>query len=141
MSDPFDLQRFVDAQDPVYARVTDQLRSGRKTSHWMWFVFPQIAGLGMSSMSHRYAIGGLGEAKAYLHHPVLGARLRECTELVLGHTHASAAAIFGGIDAQKFQSCMTLFTLAAGQSAPFDAALDAFYGGVRDEATLKRLKD
>src|ERR1051325_5916405 len=113
MSDPYDLQRFVDAQDRVYTRVVAELRAGRKTSHWMWFIFPQIAGLGSSPMAQRYAIGSLDEAKAYLAHPVLGDRLRACTAAVNGVTARSAHAIFGSPDDVKVRSSMGLFTRAA----------------------------
>ena len=109
MADPFDLQRFVRAQDPVIDRVRAELRAGDKRSHWMWFVFPQAAGLGQSEMSKRYAISGAEEAAAYLRHPVLGARLKELTATVNGLQGRTAEQIFGGIDALKFRSCMTLF--------------------------------
>src|SRR4051795_3865404 len=114
-SDPYDLQRFVEAQNTggIYARAVEELRRGRKTSHWMWFVFPQIAGLGRSETSRYYAISSLDEAKAYLAHPVLGPRLRECAGLVVQAQGQSAEQIFGGIDAQKLQSSMTLFLRAA----------------------------
>jgi uncharacterized protein (DUF1810 family) len=109
-ADPFDLQRFVDAQAPVYARVVAELTAGRKTSHWMWFVFPQAAGLGQSAMSVRYAIASEDEARAYLAHPVLGPRLRECTALVKAALATrTPEEIFGGVDAMKFRSCMDLF--------------------------------
>src|SRR2546423_13352075 len=107
MNGPFNLQRFVEAQEPVFERVRVELRRGRKTSHWMWFVFPQIAGLGRSETSRYYAISSLDEAKAYLAHPVLGPRLRECAGLVVQAQGQSAEQIFGGIDAQKLQSSMT----------------------------------
>jgi uncharacterized protein (DUF1810 family) len=109
--DPFDLQRFVDAQAPVYERVLTELRAGRKTCHWMWFIFPQAAGLGRSAMSERYAIRSDAEARAYLAHPVLGARLRECTALVEAALTKGATLerIFGGVDAMKFRSSMELF--------------------------------
>src|SRR4051812_17449034 len=104
----FDLARFVLAQEPVYADVLAELRRGRKTSHWMWFMFPQVAGLGRSAMSQRYAIGGLAEARAYLEHPLLGDRLRASAAIVAGSTSPSAEAIFGSIDAIKLRSSMTL---------------------------------
>ena len=135
------LQRFVDAQDPVYERVLAELRAGRKTSHWMWFVFPQIAGLGRSPMAQRYAITGLDEARAYLAHPVLGARLRECTQLLLDHTGLTAFDIFGGIDAIKLRSSMTLFASAADDASLFRAVLDRYYDGEDDGATLTELGD
>ena len=134
----FALDRFVDAQDGVYAQALAELRAGRKESHWMWFVFPQVAGLGRSPTAQYYAIGSAGEARAYLGHPLLGPRLRECTEAVLTHPNRSAEEIFGAIDALKFRSSMTLFE-AVDEDGAFGAALDAFYGGVRDPATLEQL--
>lgn len=139
MSDPYDLERFVTAQDPVWARVTAELSAGRKQSHWMWFVFPQIAGLGMSATSQLYALPSKDAAKAYLTHPILGARIRETTYLMLGHKGKSAEAILGGIDALKFRSSMTLFDAADDGGGLFTEALDAFYAGEPDPETLKRL--
>ncbi|CAG1000387.1 MAG: DUF1810 domain-containing protein [Rhizobiaceae bacterium] len=136
--DPFLLQRFVDAQDSVYPHVLDELRDGRKRSHWMWFVFPQIAGLGRSAMAERFAISGRDEARAYLDHPVLGPRLRACTDAVLAHRDRSVRDIFGSPDDLKFRSSMTLFA-AAGGGAPFDAAINRFFAGVPDQATLRLL--
>lgn len=138
MSD-FDLERFVTAQAGFHDQALDELRRGRKTSHWMWFVFPQIAGLGRSAMSVRYAIGSLDEARAYLAHEPLGHRLREATRAALVHAARGAEAIFGPIDAAKLKSSMTLFELAAGDPTPFAEALDAFFGGERDPATLRLL--
>ena len=135
----YDLDRFVAAQDPIYRGVLEELRRGRKTGHWMWFVFPQIAGLGYSTMSRRYAIGSLDEARAYLAHPVLGARLRECTGLLLATGGRTAEAILGPIDAVKLRSCMTLFHRAAPEEPVFAQVLDRYYGGVADEATDARL--
>jgi uncharacterized protein (DUF1810 family) len=132
---PLDLQRFVEAQAPVYDRVLDELRAGRKESHWMWFVFPQLAGLGRSAMAQRYAIGSLDEARAYLAHPVLGARLRECAGLLLATRGRSAEAILGPIDALKLRSSMTLFGRAAPGEVLFGEVLERFYGGVPDAAT------
>ena len=132
-----DLTRFVEAQEPVYAAALAELRRGRKESHWMWFVFPQIAGLGSSPTARYYALASLGEALAYLAHPVLGPRLAACTEAVLAHRGRSAEAIFGSVDAMKFRSSMTLFEAAAEGSGPFGAALEAFYDGGRDAATLR----
>ncbi len=111
MDDPFNLQRFIDAQAPVYATVLRELRAGRKTTHWIWFIFPQAAGLGHSPMSKRYAIRSLDEARGYLAHPVLGARLRECVALVRAHEAAglSLEDILGELDAMKFRSCLELF--------------------------------
>jgi uncharacterized protein (DUF1810 family) len=137
--DEFDLARFVAAQDPVIDQVRAELAAGDKRSHWMWYVFPQIAGLGMSAMSQRYAISGRAEAGAYLRHKLLGARLRDCTALVNGVSGRTAAQIFGGIDAVKFRSCITLFAAVAPDEAMFDAALTKYFGGKRDEATLARL--
>ena len=137
-SDPHDLERFVHAQDPVYDGVLRELRACRKASHWMWFVFPQIAGLGSSAMSRRYAIVSRDEAIAYLAHPVLGARLRECTRLVLACRGHSARDIFGHPDDLKFRSCMTLFAAVAADDV-FDAALRALFAGEPDPETLARL--
>lgn len=134
-----DLSRFVAAQAPIYADVLAQLRKGRKTSHWMWFVFPQIAGLGMSAMAQRYAIANADEARDYLAHPVLGAHIRECTEILLTHAGKSAEAMLGGIDAIKLRSSMTLFETVGGADDPFGRCLDTFFGGVRDDATLRLL--
>ena len=131
----YDLERFLDAQEPVYDRVLDEIRSGRKVSHWMWFIFPQVAGLGSSSMSQRYAIASLDEARAYLAHPVLGARLRECAGLLLQSDGGSAEGILGPIDARKLRSSMTLYRRAAPEDALFTEVLERFYGGVADEAT------
>ncbi len=131
-----DLQRFVEAQDPVWRAVTAELSAGRKRSHWMWFVFPQIAGLGRSEMAQRYAIPSPKEARAYLAHDLLGPRLQEATRLAMRSPAASAEALFGGIDAVKFRSSMTLFAQAAGDPAPFREALARWYGGRQDEATL-----
>jgi uncharacterized protein (DUF1810 family) len=136
MNDPFRLQRFVDAQDRggTYDRALEELRGGRKTSHWMWFVFPQIAGLGRSPTAREYAIGSLGEARAYLAHPVLGGRLREASRAVLQHAGSSAEQILGGIDAVKLRSSMTLFLRAGGEDL-FQEVLAAFFDGEPDPAT------
>jgi uncharacterized protein (DUF1810 family) len=138
MTDPFDLDRFVRAQDPVYRDVLGELARGRKQSHWMWFVFPQIAGLGFSAMSQRYAIGSRAEARAYLAHPVLGARLIECTGLVLAAQGRSINAILGAPDDAKFRSSMTLFGAVSDQPI-FGAALARYFAGERDAATLEIL--
>jgi uncharacterized protein (DUF1810 family) len=132
--DPFDLERFAQAQNAggTYDRALKELRRGRKTSHWMWFVFPQMAGLGSSEMSRRYAIHSLEEARAYLHHPVLGKRLRECAQAVLDANARSAEQIFGGIDTQKLQSSMTLFLRADPQQHLFQNVLDRYFEGKRD---------
>src|SRR5579862_1513728 len=135
--DPFNLQRFVAAQDAggTYARAAAELRSGRKTSHWMWFVFPQIAGLGHSPTSRRYALTSLAEARAYLAHPVLGARLTECAAIVLGVPGRTAEQIFGEVDAQKLHSSVTLFMRAVPGEPVFGQVLDRYFGGVPDSAT------
>jgi uncharacterized protein (DUF1810 family) len=141
VADEYHLERFVAAQDErrTYERVLAELRAGRKVSHWMWFIFPQVGGLGSSEMSRRYAIGSLAEARAYLDHPVLGPRLRECAGLVAASDARDAGQIFGGIDAQKLRSCMTLFLLAAPDDKVFARVLDRFYGGQLDPATEGRL--
>lgn len=137
-ADPFDLDRFVVAQDPVIDRVRDELRRGSKASHWMWFVFPQIAGLGTSFIAQRYAIASLDEARAYLDHPILGPRLVECVDLVLAVEGRSAHAIFGSPDDMKLRSSLTLFAQAGGGGV-FQAALGRFFDGKADQATLDRL--
>lgn len=126
-TDPFDLQRFVDAQNPVYERVCRELRSGRKTSHWMWYVFPQLRGLGSSPMSDKYGISGDAEAKAYLGHPVLGPRLRECTAIVNQIEGSTIDHIFGYPDNMKFRSSMTLFAEATPDNAVFTKALRKYF--------------
>ena len=141
VSDPHDLGRFVEAQAGAYGRALDELRRGRKASHWMWFVFPQIAGLGHSAMAQRYAIRSVEEARAYLAHPVLGERLRETTSAMLSHAGRSARDILGVTDDAKFRSCMTLFGSAAPAEPCFRAALDAFFAGEPDPLTLARLRD
>jgi uncharacterized protein (DUF1810 family) len=139
MTDRFNLQCFVEAQEPVYEQVRRELRAGRKESHWMWFVFPQIAGLGQSPMSRRFAISSLEEASAYLAHPVLGPRLKECATLALEVEDKSAPDIFGPVDAVKFRSSMTLFAKAAPGGSVFEQCLEKFFGGEADPATLKNL--
>jgi uncharacterized protein (DUF1810 family) len=139
MTDRFHLQRFVDAQAPIYEAVRQELRAGRKESHWMWFVFPQIAGLGQSPTSLRFAIASLDEAIAYLAHPVLGRRLRECAELVLDVEGRTAREIFGPIDEMKFRSSMTLFARAAHDEDVFQRCLDNYFAGNPDPATHARL--
>ena len=136
MSDPYDLARFESAQAAVYDQVLAELRAGCKRSHWMWYVFPQIAGLGHSGMAQRYAIGSLQEARAYLAHPTLGARLRECSGLVLAVPHGDIHAIFGSPDDLKFHSSMTLFDRAASGETVFRACLLRFFGGTPDASTL-----
>jgi uncharacterized protein (DUF1810 family) len=137
--DRFDLKRFVDAQAPVYDTVVDELRAGRKRTHWMWFVFPQLLGLGSSPMAARYGIRSLHEARAYLHHDLLGPRLRECTQLVNRVQGRSIAEIFGSPDDLKLSSSMTLFALAADDNHDFIELLDKYYGGRRDPLTLAEL--
>ena len=140
MSDPHNLQRFVEAQDRVYTRVVAELRAGRKTSHWMWFVFPQVAGLGSSPMAQRYAIDSLDEARAYLAHPVLGPRLRECTQLLLDVNDVEIGEILGYPDDLKFRSSMTLFASVEGAPPLFDAALAKYFADERDSRTLQLLR-
>ena len=139
MSDPHTLQRFVDAQAPVYAQVRAELRNGRKRSHWMWFIFPQIKGLGVSPTAQFYAIASRGEAEAYLAHAVLGPRLAECTQLVLDVAGRSAHDIFGSPDDLKFRSCMTLFADVTADDALFQAALRLYFNGEPDRRTLEIL--
>ena len=139
MNDPYDLQRFVDAQDRVYARVVSELRAGLKTSHWMWFVFPQVAGLGSSPMAQKYAIDSLDEASAYLAHPVLGPRLRECTQLVLDVIGRDISDILGYPDNLKFHSSMTLFAAVDGAPQLFETALVQYFAGEPDVRTLEIL--
>jgi len=134
-----DLDRFVAAQDRVFEQVRRELRDGRKRSHWMWFVFPQLSGLGHSAMAQRYAIGSLGEATAYLEHPVLGPRLIECAELVNEVAGRSIGDIFGSPDDLKFHSCMTLFASVADAPAVFDEALAKYFGGAPDRQTTRLL--
>lgn len=135
----YDLDRFVKAQDPVIATVLRELRDGRKETHWMWFVFPQLRGLGRSPMAQRYGIDSLEEARAYLGHAVLGPRLLECVEAVLGVTGRTLHEIFGSPDDVKFRSSMTLFALASGSNKPFREALVRYCDGQQDAATLDLL--
>ncbi|HEX7888808.1 MAG TPA: DUF1810 domain-containing protein [Ramlibacter sp.] len=135
-SDPFDLQRFVTAQDGVIDDVRAELSAGRKRSHWMWFVFPQLRGLGLSATAQHYGITSLAEARAYLAHPVLGPRLRECCELMAAVPQRSAHDILGSPDDLKFRSCVTLFSQAAPAETVFQRCLDRFYGGEADPRTL-----
>jgi uncharacterized protein (DUF1810 family) len=139
--DPYDLQRFVTAQDAggTYDRAAAELRGGRKTSHWMWFVFPQIAGLGYSPMSQTYAIASLAEARAYLAHPLLGTRLIECTSILTSVPDRTAEQIFGGTDAMKLRSSITLFMHAAPDEPVFRQVLDQFFNGIADPETEQRL--
>jgi uncharacterized protein (DUF1810 family) len=140
-SDPYDLERFVAAQDAggTYKRAIAELQQGRKTSHWMWFVFPQIAGLGQSPTARTYAISSVAEARAYLAHPVLGPRLAQCAALVCGVPDRSAEQIFGGIDALKLRSSMTLFLHADPTAPVFRQVLDQYFGGNPDPATEQRI--
>ncbi|HEX5483745.1 MAG TPA: DUF1810 domain-containing protein [Terriglobia bacterium] len=137
--DPYKLQRFVDAQDPVFADVCAELRAGRKSSHWAWFIFPQILGLGASSDSRYYAISGLDEAKAYLQHPILGPRLIECCRLVMLVHDRPIREILGEIDSMKFRSCLTLFAHATPENQPFTAALAKYFEGKEDPLTIQKL--
>jgi uncharacterized protein (DUF1810 family) len=139
MADPFNLERFVDAQAAVYEQVRRELTAGRKQSHWMWFIFPQIAGLGQSPMSVRFAIASLDEAIAYLAHPVLGARIRECAQLSLDVEGKTARDIFGSIDEIKFRSSITLFARAAPDEEMFQRCIDKYFAGRFDPATSARL--
>ncbi|HMF78257.1 MAG TPA: DUF1810 domain-containing protein [Bryobacteraceae bacterium] len=139
MNDPFNLERFVTAQNPVFEAVRAELQRGCKQGHWMWFIFPQLRGLGHSAMATRFGIASRAEAEAYIAHPILGPRLMECTELVNlveGHT---AKEIFGAVDALKFRSSMTLFAATAGDAAIFANALQKYFSGQPDRLTLERL--
>lgn len=135
------IERFIEAQAPIYATALAELIAGRKQSHWMWFVFPQIAGLGQSAMSRTYAIQSLDEARAYLAHPLLGARLRECCQAVMNLRGKNAEEVFGSIDAVKFRSCLTLFTEADHDEILFFNLLEKYFDGAADEATLEILAD
>ena len=139
MDDSYNLKRFVEAQDPVYRQVCSELRTGQKTSHWMWFIFPQIEGLGTSTMARKFALSSLKEARAYLEHPVLGPRIIECSTLVLNITGRKIEQIFGYPDDLKFGSSMTLFAHAAPDNHVFDDALQKYFGGEYDRLTLERL--
>ena len=141
MDDPFDLERFVSAQnaDAAYDRAVDELRGGRKTGHWMWFVFPQVVGLGHSAMSRTFAISSLTEAEAYLQHAVLGPRLRECARILAEVPDPDAEQTLGNVDAQKFRSSMTLFMRAAPEEPLFGQVLDRFFDGLPDPATELRI--
>jgi uncharacterized protein (DUF1810 family) len=140
MTEPFNLERFVVAQDGSLETALSEIRRGAKRSHWMWFIFPQIAGLGTSAMARTYAIHSLEEARAYLDHPVLGMRMRECVAALQDLTGTTAEAVFGGIDAIKLRSSLTLF-IAAGAGPLFQAALDRWFEGCKDKATLRLLED
>jgi len=137
--DPYNLERFASAQQAIYPQVVSELRAGYKTSHWMWFVFPQIRGLGRSPISLEYAISSRQEAAAYLQHPILGPRLKECTQLVLDVENRSAEEIFGSPDDLKFRSSMTLFAQVSPDDDIFARALQQYFHGVQDQLTLDRL--
>ncbi len=141
MNDPYDLARFVHAQERVYPTVLEELRSGSKRSHWMWFIFPQIEGLGASPTSVYYSIKSAEEARQYLAHPVLGPRLRECAQILLSLQDRSAEEVFGFPDDLKLKSCMTLFESVADDKAAFAAVLDSYFAGQRDPRTLTELSD
>ncbi len=138
-NDPYDLERFVEAQEPLVDQVRAELAAGRKTSHWMWFVFPQLLGLGNSTMAQAYGVTGLPEARAYLDHPLLGPRLREFTALAVAVPHRSAREVFGPPDDLKFRSSMTLFAQAAPGDPLFGQALDRYFAGEPDPQTLRLL--
>jgi uncharacterized protein (DUF1810 family) len=138
-SDLHNLQRFIDAQHPIYGEVRDELQAGQKETHWMWFIFPQIKGLGTSATAQKYAIQSIDEAKAYLNHPLLGFRLRECTQLVNGVIARSIEDIFGYPDHLKFHSCMTLFAYVSESDKLFTAALTKYFHGQLDRRTLEQL--
>jgi uncharacterized protein (DUF1810 family) len=138
-ADPHDLARFVEAQERNYDRALAEIRAGRKRSHWMWYVFPQLDGLGSSEMARRYAIKNVAEAEAYLSHPVLGPRLTECAEAVLGLEGRSAAEVFGSPDDLKLRSCATLFACVTPPGSVVDRLLAKYYGGERDGRTLRLL--
>ena len=139
VSDPFDLRRFVDAQAHTYDQALQEIRSGAKRTHWMWFVFPQIEGLGRSGMAQRFALSGLEEARAYLSHPTLGRRLVESARALTDLDTDDASRIFGPVDAQKLRSSMTLFAHAAPDEPVFRAVLDQYFDGTEDDATTSRL--
>lgn len=137
--DPYDLNRFVQAHEDDYERALSEIKSGRKRSHWMWYIFPQFDGLGFSTMSKRYSIKSVAEAKAYLSHPILGPRLTECVEAVLSVEGRSAYEIFGSPDDMKLRSCATLFASVSPKSSIFDQLLEKFFQGKRDDKTLRLL--
>lgn len=140
MNDVYDLNRFVQAQEADYERALSEIRSGQKRSHWMWYIFPQFDGLGLSLTSKRYSIKSVAEAKAYLNHPILGPRLIECTEAVLNVEGRSAHEIFGFPDYMKLKSCATLFAYVSPAKSVFDRLLDRFFQGKRDDKTLSLLQ-
>jgi uncharacterized protein (DUF1810 family) len=140
MDDSFNLQRFVDAQAPIYSQALDELERGRKASHWMWFIFPQVEGLGRSATAQQYAISSAEEAQAYLQHAVLGPRLVECVNALLGLDGRTAEQIFGGTDTLKLRSSLTLFLAASGGEQVFEDALDKYFDGVPDLRTLTAIR-
>jgi uncharacterized protein (DUF1810 family) len=139
-SDPYDLQRFLEAQEYDYRQALAEIRSGRKRSHWMWYIFPQYAGLGFSSTSRRYAVKSVAEAEAYLRHPVLGPRLVECAEAALGVEGRSATEVFGAPDDIKLRSCATLFAAVSPPGSVFERVLDKYFQGAWDERTLRLMQ-
>ncbi len=139
MSDPYNLQRFVDAQQRSYPQALQELRDGHKRSHWIWYILPQLEGLGHSAMAREYGIGGRDEARAYLDHPLLGARLRECCEALLAVQGRTARQILGSPDDLKLRSCATLFAQVAPPGSPFERLLERYYGGEADHRTLQLL--
>lgn len=139
MADPFDLQHFLDAQEPIFQTVLNELRAGRKRTHWVWFVFPQLRGLGHSATAIRFGIGSRAEAAAYLAHDVLGARLRQCARLLTALDETSADAVMGPVDAVKLRSSMTLFSAVADDDSDFAAVLAQYYDGQPDPRTLELL--
>ncbi|HTF94748.1 MAG TPA: DUF1810 domain-containing protein [Cellvibrio sp.] len=138
--DKFNLERFLDAQEHSYGTALIELRAGKKRSHWIWYIFPQLRGLGVSPTSHTYSLASLKEAHAYLDHPVLGLRLKEAIKLMLDQKNSNANDVLGELDALKFKSCLTLFSLAAPSERIFSDALERFFNGERDLQTLKLLK-
>ena len=137
--DPYNLQRFIDAQQPVYMQVLSELRAGHKQTHWIWFIFPQLSGLGHSATARYFAIQSLDEARTYLRHPTLGRRLRDCTELINQFQYRAVEEILGPVDALKFRSCMTLFLQAAEEDSIFLVSLKLFFAGQLDSPTLNLL--
>ena len=140
MKADYDLKRFLDAQQPVYSQALAEIKNGRKQSHWMWFIFPQVSGLGYSEMARFYAIHNLEEARAYLEHPVLGSRLMEVSNALLGIVGKTANQILGSPDDLKLRSCMTLFSLPKNTSPVFQAVLDKYFNGLMDPRTLERVQ-
>ena len=137
--DPYDLARFLEGQKGDYQQAISEIRSGRKRSHWMWYIFPQFEGLGFSTTSQHYAIKSIGEAEAYLRHPVLGPRLLECARATLALHGRSASEVFGSPDDMKLRSCATLFASVSPAGSVFEQLLDKYFGGERDDKTLKLL--